>query len=254
MNEKSNLKNYPDETMFNDWIIIMDLDGTLIDSDLENMKILNELLKDNGLEDKIELIFSGLAEGKEFNEIMAEINMRLETRKALEYQLFKKLETRETNLFPNVKNTLINLNKKGIKLSIVTNNYLSFTKKTLEEHKLIELFEEDLILCYDNFEYLKPSNIIVHELFARKKLGEIGKGIIIGNSLKDIEFARNSGLFMIYINGSLSKIASGNESVYNKREDVSKIMSYDKLYRVTNWIEVQNIIEMIMKESIKFEV
>lgn len=251
MEEKYNEDNI-EQSDHNNWIIIMDLDGTIIDSDIENMKILKELLNDNGLEDRIESIFTGLANGKEFNEIMIEINMLPETRKSLEKQLFEKMANRKTNLLPNVKPVLKTLNQRGFKLSIVTNNYFSFTTKTLTHHGLIDLFDEDLILCYDNYNYLKPSTKIVQEIFIRKNLEDIGKGIIIGNSLKDIEFAQNSNLFIIYVQKSDYKMPFDNEfNNKNYGEDLIKKMSYDKLFKVSNWTEVQNVIDLVLEESFK---
>jgi len=223
------------------WVIIMDLDGTIIDSDIENMEILKELLMENGLENKMDPIFQGLAMGKEFNEIMVEIDMQPETRKSLEKQLIMKMENRKTKLFPDVCNVLKNLSQMGLNLSIVTNNYYTFTMKTLENHGLIGLFDEQLILCYDNFDHLKPSSNIIQEIFRRKKLDDIGKGIIIGNSLKDIEFAEKSRLFIIYLQNNEDK----------KREDLINKMSYDKLYKVSNWIEIQNAIDQVLEVSIK---
>ncbi len=66
------------------WMIIVDLDGTIIDSEATNFKVLNQVLKEFGYDKHRTTIMRGIAEGKTAEEIMEMIDMNLETRKSLQ--------------------------------------------------------------------------------------------------------------------------------------------------------------------------
>ncbi|WP_455392418.1 HAD family hydrolase [[Eubacterium] cellulosolvens] len=233
----------------NNCVIITDLDGTLINSDLENIKLLTRILKNHGYENKIEIIYSGIVHGIQFNDIMKQINMSWTSREILEKEMFEAFKKRKTDLLPGVRKILNNLNRKGFNLSIVTNNYYNFTLNTLKNHGLLRFFHEDLILCYDNFNYLKPSNKIIGEIFRRSKERALKKCIIIGNTLRDIEFAKNSDLPIIYLVFSMPQNINEYVSIFfKKREELNNQVSYDKLFKINQWIDVPKVIDRILND------
>jgi len=60
-----------------DWIVITDLDGTIIDSESTNFRILNRILEEFSLTEHRTTIMRGLGDGKEFDEIMRIIEINL---------------------------------------------------------------------------------------------------------------------------------------------------------------------------------
>ena len=105
----------------------MDLDGTLIDSDITNFKLLHSLLKKYHYDDKIVVIMEGLAKGIHYDEIMKMIKMPIKIRNKMEKDMTELLKKQRYKLLAGVKNTLKALNKKGFKLAIATDNYHDIT-------------------------------------------------------------------------------------------------------------------------------
>jgi phosphoglycolate phosphatase-like HAD superfamily hydrolase len=183
---------------FSDWLVITDLDGTIIDSEKSNFKFLGQLLVDFELIEHKATIFKGLAEGRNFIDIMKDIGMSTEKRKAMEERLIYLLTQVPPPSLPGASKHLKYLRDLGLIFSIATDNYSQFVVKVLKDHNLEDIFDDKLILTSDRFPARKPSPEITDELMRRSGCKKV---IIIGNSPKEIALARNSGCSVVIIQG-----------------------------------------------------
>jgi phosphoglycolate phosphatase-like HAD superfamily hydrolase len=230
-----------------DYVIITDLDGTLIDSDNENFELLMKNLKKFGFDDKIDIILDGLVKGWEFDEIMEKIEMPPEIRKILEEKVRTGINNNHYDLLPGVRQTLELLQKHGFELSIVTDNYFDSTVSCLEKTEISHYFEPGLIFGSDNFAYHKPSKDVVNEILKRSRRKF---GIIIGNSSKEIAFAKNVDLPILLLENNRFKNLNGSViKYYEKIQELGEKESYDKLVKVKDWAEVVAVLARLLSEQ-----
>jgi phosphoglycolate phosphatase-like HAD superfamily hydrolase len=178
-----------ERTLGGEWLVVTDLDGTLIDSEGDNFKFLVQLIEDFGLKDKKGPILKGLAEGKDFDAIMKDIDMSPTTRKAMEDSLRSHLTQAPTPSLPGAIERLKYLRGLGLLFSIATDNYSTFVEKVLRDNGLEEVFDKKLILASDNHKARKPSSDIIDEL---KRRSGRNKVLIVGNTPKEVALARNA--------------------------------------------------------------
>jgi phosphoglycolate phosphatase-like HAD superfamily hydrolase len=243
INSKERSVNY-NPNHIEDYVIIMDLDGTLIDSDAVNFKLLYGLLQKYHFEDKIKLIMDGLANGVHFDEIMKKIEMPIEIRKKMDNEMAKLLREQKYDLIDGVKDTLPILKNLGFKLAIATDNYYDTTVKFLKLNKINDFFDDDLILASDNFNYQKPHKEVIEEIYRRSNTKN---GILIGNSSKEIDFAKNVDLPIILLD-NLSILDSNNHvhEYYHKIRQLSNGESYHKIFKSQSWEKIFEIIQSII--------
>ena len=234
------------EKIGKDCVIITDLDGTLIDSDNENFELLMKNLKKYGFDDKIDTIVEGLVKGWDFDEIMEKIEMPPEIRKNLEEKVKNDINNNNYNLLPDVKQSLRQLQELGFKLSIVTDNYYGTTLNCLEKTDISHYFGPRLIFGSDNFAYQKPSKDVVNEIMKRS---DRKFGIIIGNSSKEIAFAKNVGLPIILLENNHLKTLNGSvRKYYKKIREQGDQESYQKLVKVRNWKEILPVLSQLISD------
>ena len=227
-----------------DYIIIMDLDGTLIDSDTTNFQLLFNLLKKYHFEDKIKIIMDGLAKGTHFDKIMKQIEMPLRIRNNMDKEMTELLRKQKYKLLDGVEETLKILKDKGFTLAIATDNYYNTTIKFLKSNNIKNYFNDDLILASDNFEYQKPHPEVISELYRRS---HINNGILIGNSSKEIDFAKKVGIPIILLY-TFSTPDSNEPTImyYQKIRQLSKKETYQKVFKAESWIEINKVINRII--------
>lgn len=230
-----------------DYVIITDLDGTLIDSDNENFELLMKNLKKFGFDDKIDIILDGLVKGWDFDDIMEKIEMPHEVREILEEKVKNDINNNHYDLMPGVRQTLKLLQEHGFELSIVTDNYFDSTMSCLEKTAISQYFEPKLIFGSDNFAYQKPSKDVVNEILRRSRRKF---GIIIGNSSKEIAFAKNVDLPILLLENNRLKNLNGSViKYYEKIKELGEKEDYDKLIKVRDWAEVVAVLARMLAGS-----
>ncbi len=227
----------------NNYILIMDLDGTLIDSDTTNFQLLYGLLKKYNFHDKVEIIMNGLAKGTHFDEIMRMIEMPINIRKKMDEEMAELLKKQEYELLDGVKDALKLLKAKGFKLAIATDNYFNTTIKFLKLNNIKDYFDDDLILASDNFDHQKPHPNVISELYKRSNTS---KGILIGNSSKEIDFAKTTGIPILLLD-NFSKIDTNDPTIkyYQKIRQLSEEETYEKIFKAESWNEILEVIRSI---------
>lgn len=94
----------------------------------------------------------------------------------------------------NIKEVLTRLKEKGIKLLVVTTDNYKITQKCLRELGIEELF--DRIYTDDGKTPVKPDPHCVLD-FSESTGIEKDKIIMVGDTMTDIRFARNAGIFVV---------------------------------------------------------
>ena len=183
--------------------IIFDMDGTLIDSAPDLARAVNFMLESLGKKTFSQksidfwvgngaatLVKRALSGSREVDESM--FSFELFT-KALDIFLdyYAKNLIVETKLFPNVKETLKELQTRGYKFALVTNKPFDFVEPMLKELEIVEYFE--LILGGDSLDKRKPDpQPLFHTC---KKLGfKVKETVMIGDSKNDILAANNANM------------------------------------------------------------
>ena len=175
-------------------VLLFDLDGTVADTDqmiVETMNILYDLYR-GGRRTPVEEIyyFSGPpiydTLNKEFPDQDMEF-MHSEFRR-----VSVELYPSTVKPYPNCREVLLSLKKKGYKLGIVTNKIHSSTLLCLKLIALEGIF--DSLVCYDDVSHPKPQGEPIWK--AAKELGEdnLNKVLYIGDNKLDLETANNAGV------------------------------------------------------------
>lgn len=202
--------------------IIFDKDGTLIDFEAfwGNMTVsaVRDILKSVGadvnLTEEIMEIYgyhdgvadiTGLFAGGTY-EMITDATYELLTKKGyeLEYNSFYKLLKDKFHehssagelkaACDDIQGFLEKLKEKGIQCAVVTSDDSVVAKKCLDELGIASYF--DAIYAADGVEPAKPDPYYINKLCAEKGL-EKDEVLMVGDTLIDIEFARNGGIKVI---------------------------------------------------------
>ncbi|MCK5559358.1 MAG: HAD hydrolase-like protein [Thermoplasmata archaeon] len=227
-----------------DCVIITDLDGTLIDSDKANFQLLLGLLKKYNFDHEIETIMNGLAEGVHFNDIMVQINMPVEIRNKMDTEMEQLLKLQDYNLLPDVRENLDKLKQMGFIFAIVTDNYIEIAMNFLTKTNILDYFDSQLLFGSNNFTHQKPSEKIIEEIFKRS-----GRryGIIVGNSSKELEFAKKANLPIIILNNFAGIDSKDPVIIYYQRiRQISDAETYTRVFKSESWNEINEVITNII--------
>jgi phosphoglycolate phosphatase len=194
----STLHNYPYDLIF------FDLDGTLIETAPEIADAVNDTLVRFNLEpvtqqqvnDWIghgtrELLIQALSERTGLDRAAVRVT---ETFQLIEAEFCKYYLERcgtRSYLYPNVRHTLDDLKKKGVRLVIVTNKESRYTEVVIRAHQLDTLF--DRVISGDTLEVKKPQPLAIQECLLRYGIAS-DKALFVGDSSIDVATARNANI------------------------------------------------------------
>lgn len=128
-------------------------------------------------------------------------------------------------LFPHVKETLINIRNKGIKLAVATSKSRKELDQAIGHHELTTLF--DATCCGEEYEG-KPHPAMLHFLMAQFNC-QPEECLMIGDTTIDILFASNANI----------KTACVNFGAHSQE----KLQNLKPLSIVSNWRDVITVIE-----------
>lgn len=184
--------------------VLFDLDGTLVETAPEIADAVNDTLRHFHLPEVSQAQVDGwIGHGTRELLIMALAHLKgqsLQTvregedlRQALpvfdgHYQ--NRCGTR-SQLYPEVRRTLVALRAKGCRLAVVTNKEARYTHEVLRAHTLQEHF--DAVISGDTYPTKKPNPTSVHTLLSQWQLAP-QDALFVGDSSIDAATARNAGL------------------------------------------------------------
>lgn len=231
-------------------VMLVDLDGTLVDSEETNHRAFVQIFREFHLEDKIGTVFEGLATGRDFAGIMADIGLGERTRRLMERRMEEIVQTADLHVLPGAAKAIRALERKGVKFSIATLNVSKKAQAILEANKLDGLFEPELVVGSDNLPWEKPNPQVVFEVLRRAGRSQ---AIVVGNAPRDVMLAKNCNLPVIYLKQTVPSspaIGSAEEAVEVFQERVRDLeMRYDhqKIFWADGWDEVPGLVAKILK-------
>ena len=183
-------------------LIMFDLDGTLIESSLEICDAMNDTLRHFELTEVTqqqvndwigqgtrELVITALADrcNTDLSTIRTSDNLPAITAEFDKNYLIR-CGTR-SHLYPHVRETLVTLRERGIKLAVVTNKEGRFTTTLLNAHQLMPLF--DLVVSGDSLSTKKPDPAGIESCLSLFDMPR-HRALFVGDSSIDVATARNA--------------------------------------------------------------
>ncbi len=225
---------------YSDKHIFFDLDRTLWDFDKNSEFALRHILK----EENIEILLGGF---EKFHSVYVVENSRLWnaygqgqlTKEVLRYERFNatlnhfgikdialskrmgdayvELSPRQTQLFPNAKETLLELQSIGFQMHIITNGFSEVQYIKLENCGLIQFF--DVIVCSEVIGKNKPDPLIFRYAMKEAKAMNTNSLMIGDDYHADINGAIQSGMQAVLFDPFVNQ----NVSYEFKANDLSEI-------------------------------
>lgn len=182
--------------------VLLDLDGTLVDSAEDLREALNEVLAEEGLrpvapeevtamigDGVLKLVERGLARTGGPTERAGALLPRF-------LALYTPRASRKTRPYPDVVETLAALRASGVGLAVVTNKPEAATAEILDALGLARLV--DAVVGGDTLAHRKPHPAPVTE--ALRRLGaEPGRAVMVGDNRHDVESAHAAGLEAVLV-------------------------------------------------------
>jgi phosphoglycolate phosphatase len=184
-------------------LIMIDVDGTLVDSVPDLSWCLDQTLKQIGLPPRgetaarqwvgngvIRIVQRGIA-----NDLDAAHDEALfEKAMPIFRELYAENTSKRSTLYPGVREGIDYLKTTGIKLGCITNKDAEFTHPILKDLGLWDDFE--IVISGDTLEKKKPDPLPL--LYGAEKLGaKPEKSLMLGDSMSDVKAARAAGFEII---------------------------------------------------------
>ncbi len=184
-------------------MVLIDVDGTLVDSVPDLAYCVDEMLKQlgmtpygegevrhwvgNGVERLVRRALTGQLEGEPDEELF-------NTGYPIFMELYKENTSKRSCLYPGVKEGVEYLKASGYKLGCVTNKAAEFTHPLLKDLGLFDYFES--VVSGDTLERKKPDPMPL--LYSAEKLGVAAEdSLMLGDSISDVKAARAAGFQII---------------------------------------------------------
>ncbi len=232
-------------------MLLVDLDGTLVDSEQVNHRAFLQIFREFHLEDKIGTVFEGLATGRDFVGIMADIGLDPKTRHLMERRMEEIVQAEDLHVMAGAAEAIRALRESGVKFSIATLNVSKKAQQILRANRMDDLFESDLVVGSDNLPWEKPNPEVVFEVLRRSGRSQ---AIVIGNAPRDVMLAKNCNLPVIYLKQRVPAspaIGQAEEAVEVFKERVRELeQRYDhqKIFWAGAWAEVPDLVsEIVMR-------
>ena len=175
-------------------LIILDLDGTLVDSKADLCKSVNHVRTEFGLTAMSETVITGL-----IGDGAAVLVRRALEDKATEADLdrgltmflnfYREHMLDESDLYPGVRETLAALD--NAKLAVLTNKPYRFSCRMLEGLGIYDRFEA--VYGGNSFEQKKPDPVGIFQILSDTK-GNRDSTWMVGDSSVDVKTGRNAGV------------------------------------------------------------
>jgi len=177
-------------------LLIFDLDGTLIDSKLDLAHAVNATRAHMGFGPlDHEIVFSYVGNGAPvlIRRAIGPDASEQQLQHALEYFLayYRDHMLDYTTLYPGVRETLDALHSSGMKLAVLTNKPVRFSKAILSGLSIEGHFAQ--VYGGNSFEQKKPHPIGIETLLADTAT-DASKALMVGDSAVDVRTARNAGI------------------------------------------------------------
>ncbi len=178
------------------YLVIFDLDGTLVDSKQDLVNSVNATREHMGLDhldDKLVASYVGRGASALIRSSLGEQASDEDLERGLEYFLayYREHMLDYTHLYPGVRESIERLHAAGAHMAILTNKPVRFSELMVDRLGLSHRFFR--IYGGNSFEQKKPDPIGIDKLCEESGIGK-ERTIMIGDSSVDIRTARNAGV------------------------------------------------------------
>lgn len=185
-------------------LVMFDLDGTLVETAPEILDAVNDALRHFNLPEvsqqqvndwighgTLELLVKALAQvtGVDVAEVRA--STRLGQIVPVYNRAYNARCGTRSQLYPQVRDTLLALRAQGVKLAVVTNKEARYTQVVLDAHGLSSLFDQ--VISGDTFPTKKPDPAGVVHVLAHFGVAP-ARALFVGDSSIDATTARAAGV------------------------------------------------------------
>ncbi|HEX5806844.1 MAG TPA: phosphoglycolate phosphatase [Macromonas sp.] len=180
-------------------LVLFDLDGTLLDSAAEITAAINDALQAMGVPPVEQAqVVEWIGHGT--RDLLSRVARWAEAQHfAVDVQRLLDLYDRhygqrcgtDSALYPTVRDTLLALSERGVKLALVTNKEWRFVRPLLQAHGLLERF--DMLVCGDTYPQRKPDPTGVQACLERFQVLP-QHALLVGDSAVDVLTARRAGI------------------------------------------------------------
>lgn len=219
-------------------MVLIDVDGTLVDSVPDLAWCVDEMMRQLGLPERGEAsvrhwVGNGvprLVERALLNHLDGMPDKALFDRAyPIFLELYAENTSRRSRLYPGVDEGLAYLQSEGFRLGCVTNKATQFTLPLLKDMGIHDLFE--IVIAGDTLEKKKPDPMPL--LYAAEQLGVTpGQSLMLGDSKSDVKAARAAGFRIICMSYG-----------YNHGED---IRDYDPDAVIDSMSELKTMFEKVV--------
>ena len=188
---------------FSPELIMIDVDGTLVDSVPDLAWCVDETMKQIGLPERGEAAVRNwvgngvirLVERAIANDLDAPHDAELFAKAMPIFnELYAENTSKRSVLYPGVQEGMDYLKSTGIKIGCITNKDARFTLPILNDLGIRDYFE--IVICGDTLEKKKPDPLPL--LHGAKELGtQPEKSLMLGDSTSDVKAARAAGFNII---------------------------------------------------------
>jgi phosphoglycolate phosphatase len=203
-------------------MVFFDLDGTLVDSLLDISDAVNHMLEHNhlpGLSTEEVRKYIGKGAITLVEDILEGKSTNIEESVKVFLSYYRENSIKRSELYEGVRETIKEIDAKKF---IFTNKTLEMARRTVEKCGLLGLFEE--IIAPETYGTKKPDPAPI--LTLSEKYGiNLNDTAFVGDSIVDIECARNAGIYCIIVSygyGEKEDLEKADAVVHNFRD----IMKY----------------------------
>ena len=185
-------------------LILFDLDGTLIETAPEIADAVNDTLRHFNLPEVAqqqvndwighgtrELLIQALAQSGKTDAAAVRASDHLAQIAADFDQRYEARCGTRSQLYPQVRETLLALRERGVKLAVVTNKEGRYTSAVLTAHQLAPLF--DRVVSGDTLPSKKPDPAGIESCLTQFGVAR-QRALFVGDSSIDVATARNAGV------------------------------------------------------------
>ncbi|GAA0115432.1 HAD family hydrolase [Clostridium senegalense] len=208
--------------------LVLDFDGTIADTSESIILTMQDTLKyfkNEDIEDEDIKRLIGLPLFEMFKSIKGFQEENIESA-VKEYSVrYKNICKNTVTMFEGVKETLENLHKKGVKLTIATSRGKDTLLLFLKELEIEHLFS--FVACCDDVTKHKPAPDVVNLVLEKINVNK-DKALVIGDTIYDVGMGQNAGCescAVTYGNNTLEEIKGSNpEYIIDKFSDLISIV------------------------------
>jgi len=188
--------------------IIFDLDGTLIEFKLDVYSSKNEVI--HLIKRELPNIV-GLDVSQPYHLMLRKVRGFVDekTFESIKLKVFKVLDkfeekaVQETSLKEGARDALIELNRLGIRITLLTNSGKTATINALKKFGIIDLFE--IVLSREDVEFLKPSTSGFKKMLTLLNL-DASECLSVGDGLIDLIPSKALGIKFVAVTGGYNPI------------------------------------------------